>query len=258
MEKLNDLEQQIYKRQMMIQEWGEEKQLLLKKKTVLVVGAGGLGSPVSINLAMAGVGEIRICDYDDVEYSNLNRQFLHNVDRVGMNKALSAKKTLNSYNPNIKVTAFAKKLTIDNIDEIAGKADIIIDCLDNFETRYLINDYAVKKGIPVVYGSVWGFDGRLSFISYPETPCLRCIFPEAPKKEIFPIIGSTAMVIGALQAMEAIKYMTETGTNLKNKLLVWEGSRQSFKTFKISTVKTCNVCSSLREEVTAYGSIAAE
>lgn len=248
MTKLSKLENEMYKRQMMQNNWGEEKQLLLKSKTVLVVGAGGLGSPASINLAIAGVGEIRICDYDDVEYSNLNRQILHNKDRVGMNKALSAKKTLEQYNENLKITVFTEKLTAENIGEIAGSAEIIVDCLDNFETRFILNQYAIEKQIPVIYGSVWGFDGRISFIKYPETPCLQCIFEVAPPKEIFPIVGATASVIGALQAMEAIKYLTGNGNNLKSKLLVWEGSNMTFRTFKLSINKSCTICGSLRKD----------
>lgn len=136
---LKNDELEMYKRQMMLNGWGKEKQLLLKSKTVLVIGAGGLGSPVSINLAVAGVGEIRICDFDVIEMSNLNRQLLHNKQRIGMNKALSAKQTLEAYNENVKITAIPEKLTADNINDIAGNADIIVDCLDNFETRYIVN-----------------------------------------------------------------------------------------------------------------------
>lgn len=245
---LNQNEKEIYKRQMMIQNWGEEKQELLKSKTVLIVGAGGLGSPVSINLSVAGVGEIRICDYDVVELSNLNRQLLHNTERVGMNKAASGKKTLELYNDNIKITAIQEKLTRENIDEIAGNADIIIDCLDNFDTRYILNDFALQKKLPIVYGSVWGMDGRVTFLHYPETPCIQCIFEEAPKKETFPIVGATTSVIGGIQAMEAIKYLTGIGQNLKNKLLVWEGARMNFKKFNLSVNENCKACGKMRRE----------
>lgn len=237
----------MYKRQMMLSGWGKEKQLLLKSKTVLVIGAGGLGSPVSINLTVAGVGEIRICDFDVIEMSNLNRQLLHNKQRIGMKKALSAKQTLEAYNENVKITAIPEKLTSDNIKDIAENVDIIVDCLDNFDTRYIVNEYALNKRIPVVYGSVWGYDGRLTFIHYPETPCLQCIFEEAPAKETFPILGATASVIGSLQAMETIKYLTKIGENITNKLLVWDGAQMSFKKFKISINDNCIACSTKRK-----------
>ena len=245
--KLSAMENEIYKRQMMQSNWGEEKQLILKSKSALIVGAGGLGSPASINLAIAGIGEIRICDYDNVEYSNLNRQILHNKDRVGLNKAISAKKTLGIYNENVSVTVFTERLTSENIDKITGNAEVIIDCLDNFETRFVLNQYAIDKQIPIIYGSVWGFDGRLSFIKYPETPCLQCVFEEAPPKKIFPVIGAAASVIGALQAMEAIKYLVGYGSNIKNRLLVWEGGNMSFRTFKLSINKNCAICGAQRK-----------
>jgi molybdopterin/thiamine biosynthesis adenylyltransferase len=250
--KLKRDELEMYKRQLILSDWGEEKQRLLKSKTVFVIGAGGLGSPVSINLAVAGVGEIRICDFDVIAMSNLNRQLLHNKQRIGMNKALSAKRTLEAYNENVKITAIPEKLTVDNINDIAGNADIIVDCLDNFETRYLINEYALNKGIPVVYGSVWGYDGRLTFIHYPETPCLQCIFEEAPAKETFPILGATTSVIGSLQAMETIKYLTKSGENITNKLLVWEGAQMSFRKFKIAINQNCSACSTMRKENYLY------
>jgi len=248
MYKLSMQEKEMYKRQMILSKWGDEKQLMLKSKSVLVVGAGGLGSPASINLALAGVGEIRICDYDIVEYSNLNRQTLHNKSKIGMNKALSAKETLEHYNENIKVNAFTDRLTAENVSEIVGNADVIIDCLDNFETRFILNHYSIERRIPIVYGSVWGFDGRISFINYPETPCLQCIFEEAPSKEVFPIIGATASVIGSLQAMEAIKYLAENGNVLKNKLLIWEGNTMSFRIYKLIINKNCVSCAKQREE----------
>jgi len=231
-----------YTRQIIMEGWGEATQEKLKSSTVFVAGAGGLGSPVSIYLAVAGVGHIVICDFDSPDLSNLNRQILHDHTRIGINKAISAKMTLERLNPNVNITAITEKIVEDNVDRLVGNADIIMDCMDNFPTRYLLNDCAIRKHIPMVYGSIWGMDGRLSFIQSPETPCLRCIFQEPPPKEVFPVLGATPGVIGSLQALEAIKYLTGIGRTLKNKLLVWEGETTQFKTFNIQKDPHCPSC----------------
>jgi molybdopterin/thiamine biosynthesis adenylyltransferase len=231
-----------YNRQMMIEGWGFETQKKIKNSTVFIAGAGGLGSPVSIYLAVAGVGNIRICDFDSPDWSNLNRQILHNPHRIGMNKALSAKQTLEEMNPHINVSAFPDKITAENVDELVENADIILDCMDNFPTRYLLNESAIRKNIPLVHGSIWGLDGRLTFIHSPETPCLRCFFPESPPKEVFPVLGATPGVIGTLQATEALKYLAGIGKPLKGKLLVWSGNDMSFRTFKGHKDPDCPTC----------------
>ncbi|MCG6553747.1 MAG: HesA/MoeB/ThiF family protein [Candidatus Magnetominusculus sp. LBB02] len=236
----NELER--YKRQMMMAGWGQETQEKLKNSTVFIAGAGGLGSPVSIYLAAAGIGHIIICDFDSPDYSNLNRQILHNPSRIGVNKALSAKITLSTVNSDIKITAHTEKITADNVDALVANSDIILDCMDNFATRYILNDAAIRKAIPLVYGSIWGIDGRMSFIKVPETPCLRCLFQEAPPSEVFPVLGTTPAVIGSLQALEALKYLSGTGTNLKGKLLVWEGANVEFRKFKIYKDPNCPSC----------------
>ncbi|MBZ0156684.1 MAG: HesA/MoeB/ThiF family protein [Alphaproteobacteria bacterium] len=235
-----------YTRQMMMDTWGEETQKKLKNATVFIAGAGGLGSPVSIYLAVAGIGNIRICDFDSPDWSNLNRQILHNHNRIGTNKALSAKQTLLELNPSITITAITDKIVAENVDELVGNAQLIVDCMDNFPTRYLLNESAIRKGIPLVYGSIWGLEGRLSFISPPETPCLKCMFPEAPPSEVFPVVGATPGVIGTLQAMEAIKYLAGVGENLKGKILVWEGKKVVFKHYKAYRDPECPVCSTLK------------
>lgn len=231
-----------YKRQMMMQGWGEETQQKLKDSTVFIAGAGGLGSPVSIYLAVAGVGHIRICDFDSPDWSNLNRQILHNHTRIGTNKAVSAKQTLEELNPDIRVTAIADKITADTVDEFVGDATLIMDCMDNFPTRFLLNECAIRKNIPLVYGSIYGLEGRLSFIKSPETPCLRCIFRESPPQEVFPVVGATPGVIGTLQAMEAIKYLSGVGKPLKGKLLVWDGLNVEFRSFKAHRDPECPTC----------------
>lgn len=231
-----------YQRQMLIDGWGEKGQKKLKNATVFIAGAGGLGSPVSIYLAVAGVGKIIICDFDNVEITNLNRQILHSHTRIGINKAISAKITLIGINPDVEVVPVTEKITTENAFELIGEAQIILDCMDNLETRYILNEVAVKKGIPLVFGAIHGVRGMLSFIQPPETPCLRCIFPEAPPEETFPVLGATPGVIGAFQSLEAIKYLVGVGKNLKNKLLVWDGMSGEFKTFKAQKDPLCPVC----------------
>ncbi|HQD36053.1 MAG TPA: HesA/MoeB/ThiF family protein [Thermodesulfovibrio thiophilus] len=231
-----------YSRQMLIDGWGEEGQRKLNNSTIFIAGAGGLGSPVSIYLAVAGVGKIIICDFDSVEITNLNRQILHSHTRIGINKALSAKITLTAINPDVEVIAITEKITDENASKLIGNAVIIMDCMDNLETRYILNKVAIKNRIPLVFGAIYGMQGMLSFIQPPETPCLKCLFPEAPPKETFPVLGVTPGVIGALQALEAIKYIVGIGKNLKNKLLVWDGISCDFKSFTARKDPNCIIC----------------
>jgi len=239
---LSEQDRERYHRHMMIAGWGEAGQERVKSARVFVAGAGGLGSPTSIYLAVAGVGRLSICDCDSPELSNLNRQILHNDSRIGMNKAQSAKLTLSELNPTIEVTAIEDRIEADNVDELVGDANIIVDCMDNFPTRYLLDECAIRRGIPFVHASVWGLEGRLTFIHSPDTPCLRCIFPVAPPREVFPVLGAAPGVIGCLQAVETLKYLTGVGENLKNQLLIWSGLDASFETFPVAKKADCPVC----------------
>jgi adenylyltransferase/sulfurtransferase len=231
-----------YHRQMLIDGWGETAQEKLSNSTVFIAGAGGLGSPVAIYLAVAGIGNIRICDFDNLDLTNLNRQILHDHTRIGTNKAVSGKHAIEKMNPHVKVTALSEMIVAENVDELVSDADIIVDCMDNFQTRYLLNESAIRKSIPLVYGSIRGMDGMLSFIQSPETPCLRCLFPEAPPAEVFPVLGATPGVIGSLQTLEAIKYLTGIGTNIKGRLLVWDGGKTEFRIFKAQKDPGCPTC----------------
>jgi molybdopterin-synthase adenylyltransferase len=231
-----------YKRQMMIQGWGEAGQTKIKNSKVFIIGAGGLGSPVSIYLATAGVGEIRICDDDKVELSNLNRQILHPDNRLEMGKAISAEKTLHEINPTISVTGIPERMTEENTERIIGAPDLILDCLDNFETRFLINKYCVTHKIPFVHGAISGLAGQITFIQPYETACLRCFIPSAPPKSVFPVLGATPGVIGTLQAMEALKYLSGVGEGLKGRILFFDGDTMSFEMVTVKRRPDCPVC----------------
>lgn len=239
---LRDKDKERYHRHMMIAGWGEAGQGKVKAARVFVAGAGGLGSPAAMYLAVAGVGQLAICDCDSPELSNLNRQILHNDSRIGMNKAESARLSLNELNPTIEVEAIGERIEADNVDELVGEADIIVDCMDNFPTRYLLNECALRKGIPFVHASVWGLEGKLTFIQAPETPCLRCIFPSPPPQEVFPVLGATPGVIGCLEAMEALKYLTGVGETMKGRLLVWDGADMEFTTYPVRKNPDCPAC----------------
>ena len=231
-----------YHRQMLIDGWGEAAQEKLKNATVFIAGAGGLGSPVAIYLAVAGIGHIKICDFDNLDLTNLNRQILHDHARIGINKAVSGKNTIERMNPDIEVTAIQEMIVAENVDDLIANSDIIVDCLDNFPARYILNESAIRKGMPLVYGSIKGMEGMLSFVQSPETPCLRCLFPEAPPGEVFPVVGAASGVIGCFQALEIIKYLTGIGTTIKGKLIVWDGGKTEFKTLHARKDPDCPAC----------------
>ena len=237
---LSVTEKEIYKRQIFL--FGEKGQKRLKKSTVFMVGAGGLGSSAALYLAGAGIGRIIVADPDKVELSNLNRQVLHGIKRLGKNKAISAKTTLEALNNNIKIEAVTERITSRNIDKFAKNADLILDCLDNFETRFLLNTYSVAKKKPFIFGAVYGYFGQLALILPGKTFCLACVFEGLPVKGTFPVLGATPGVIGSLQAMEAVKYLAGTSQNLNSELLTWDGLKQEFRKVKLQRNKYCKVC----------------
>ncbi|MDY6836601.1 MAG: HesA/MoeB/ThiF family protein [Thermodesulfobacteriota bacterium] len=231
-----------YQRQIILSEWGPETQKKLKAARVFVAGAGGLGCPAALNLALAGVGHIRICDFDTVEISNLNRQFLHTEKSVGTRKARSARETLLSINSEITVEAISEKITDRNVGDVVGDAQVIVDCLDNFSARYALNNCAVRKGIPMVHGAIWGLEGRVVFLDPPKTPCLACIFPKAPASEPLPVIGAVSCVTGSLQALETIKYLTGIGRLSAGRMLIIDGSTMVFQELEVFRNPECPVC----------------
>jgi len=231
-----------YQRQMMLSGWGVETQERLKRASVLVVGAGGLGCPAVLNLALAGVGHIRICDSDIVKMSNLNRQFLHTEQSIGTNKAKSVQETLSSINSEVTVEPITHKIAEDNVDDIVGEAEVIVDCLDNFPARHTLNLCAIRKGIPMVHGAIWGLEGRIAFLHPPATPCLTCIFPKAAFQEHFPAVGAVSCTIGSLQALEAIKYLTNAGTVLSGRMLILDCSTMKCQELVLSKDPQCPAC----------------
>jgi len=231
---LSERELERYDRQIMI--FGVEGQEKLKGSKVAVVGVGGLGSPVAYYLAAAGIGTILLIDEQTPELSNLNRQILHWEEDIGKNpKPLSAKWKLERFNSDIKIETFVGRLTEENIDEVLDGVDVIVDCLDNFETRFLLDDYAHRKRVPLVHGAVEGTFGQVTTVVPGITKSLREIFPNAGKKEgKFPILGATAGVVASIQVLEVIKLLTGLGEPLLNKLLIVD---LAFNTFDVVELK---------------------
>ncbi len=221
---------------------GEEGQERLKAARVLIAGAGGLGTVISIYLAAAGVGTLRIVDRDVVEASNLNRQILHWGGDLGRPKTISASEKLAALNSLIRVEEVAGEIDEGSIDAITGGCDLIVDAMDNFSTRYLLNRAALRKGIPLIHGAVRGLYGQATTVLPGKTPCLRCIFPSSPPPEIFPIIGATCGVIGSIEATEAIKLLTGRGEPLAGRLFIWDGMAASADSIVVERNPGCPDC----------------
>lgn len=231
-----------YNRQIILDGWGDDAQLRIRNATAFIAGAGGLGSAVSLYLAAAGAGTLRICDHGEVELSNLNRQIMHTNESQGKKKVLSAAERIASLNPHVRTVALDEGIDDHSIADLAADSDIIVDCMDNFETRYVLNRFAVERGIPLVHAGIYGMAGQITFIESPATPCLQCIFPEAPPPEVFPVVGATVGVIGSLEALEALKCLTGMGTLLKSRLLLFEGDIMKFEELPLEKNPSCSVC----------------
>ena len=238
-----------YARHIMLPEVGDKGQEKLLKARVLCLGAGGLGSPSALYLAAAGIGTLGIIDADTVDASNLQRQILHGTDRVGMSKVESAKKTLNNLNPDVNVITFDERLVRENADRVFDQGwDVIVDGLDNFSTRYLVNDASVWKKIPVVHGSIFRFDGQVTTFWPGKGPCYRCLYPEPPPPELAPscseagVLGVLPGIIGVIQATEAVKIVLGIGEPLVGRLLTYDSLKMKFGSLKLRRDPKCPVC----------------
>jgi len=241
---LSGLEHERYKRQMIL--FGEDGQERLKDAHIFIAGAGGLGSPVSIYLAVAGVGTITLVDRDVVDRTNLNRQILHSDCDTGRKKTASAHEKLCGINPDITINVVDTTIDKKNALKLVGDADAIVDAMDNFPTRYILNDVAIKKKIPLFHGGIRGFYGQAATIIPGETACFRCIFPKAPPKEVFPVVGVTAGVIGSIQATEVLKYLLRSGELLTNRLFIWDGMRSHADEIQVRRIPGCVACGSIK------------
>ncbi|GAB5548373.1 MAG: molybdopterin-synthase adenylyltransferase MoeB [Sandaracinaceae bacterium] len=238
-----------YSRHLLLPEVGEKGQEKLLKARVLLLGAGGLGSPAALYLAAAGVGTLGVIDNDVVDASNLQRQVLHGTSTVGVSKVESGANRIADLNPDVNVIPFDERLTSENVDRIFDQGwDVIVDGLDNFPTRYLVNDASVWKDIPVVHGSIFRFDGQVTTFWPKQGPCYRCLYPEPPPAHLAPscaeagVLGILPGVIGTIQATEAIKIVLGQGEPLVGRLLTYESLKMQFRTLKLRKDPTCPVC----------------
>jgi adenylyltransferase/sulfurtransferase len=237
-----------YSRHLIIPDVGMTGQKRLKNAKVLVVGAGGLGSPALLYLAAAGVGTLGIVDFDVVDESNLQRQVIHGQSDVGRSKAESARDSVREINPYVTVNLHTRRLDTDNVMEIFGQYDLIVDGTDNFATRYLVNDACVLLGKPYVWGSIYRFDGQASVFWAEHGPCYRCLYPEPPPPGMVPscaeggVLGVLCASIGSIQVNEAIKLITGIGESLAGRLMIYDALEMSYRTVKINKDPECAIC----------------
>jgi molybdopterin/thiamine biosynthesis adenylyltransferase/rhodanese-related sulfurtransferase len=237
-----------YSRHLLIPEVGMDGQRKLKGSSVLIIGSGGLGSPVALYLAAAGIGHLGLVDYDVVDFSNLQRQVIHGTSRIGKLKVESARERMLDLNPDIQVDIYNEPFTSANARQIAEGYELIIDGTDNFPTRYLTNDLCVLTGKPNIYGSIYRFDGQVSVFDARRGPCYRCLFPEPPPPGLVPscaeggVLGVLPGTIGTLQATEAIKVLLDIGEPLIGRLLLYNALDQSFEFVKLRKNPNCKVC----------------
>ena len=254
---LNADQRNRYQRHLLLPEVGEIGQQKLLDSKVLLLGAGGLGSPAALYLAAAGVGTLGIIDMDVVDASNLQRQILHNMDRIGDRKVDSAKKTLTAMNPDINVVTYDMRLGADNVVELFKDYDLVVDGTDNFPTRYLVNDASLVTRTPVIHGSIFRFEGQVTVFDPYVGPCYRCIVPEPPPPELAPscseagVLGVLCGIVGSLEAVEAVKMLLGIGDSLVGRLLAYDALGEEFRTFKVRRDPACPACGEGAEIVIA-------
>ena len=237
-----------YSRHLIMPEVGMEGQLKLKRAKVLLIGTGGLGAPLGLYLAAAGVGRLGLVDFDVVDFTNLQRQVTFGSSDVGRPKSEAARARLSNLNPDIQVQAFETKLTSENALELFKDFDIIVDGTDNFPTRYLVNDACVLLGKPNVYGSIFRFEGQVTIFGMPGGPCYRCLYPEPPPPGLVPscaeggVLGVLPGIVGSIQAMETIKLILGSGRNLTGRLLLFDALEMGFREFKLRKNPKCPMC----------------
>jgi sulfur-carrier protein adenylyltransferase/sulfurtransferase len=238
-----------YSRHLLIPEIGEAGQLKLLESRILLIGAGGLGSPASLYLAAAGVGTLGIVDADVVDETNLQRQVVHSLDRLGTPKVDSARHTIEALNPDVDVKTYRERLTSENVERILADGwDVIVDGADNFPTRYLVNDASVWHDIPVVHGSIFRFEGQVTVFKPGAGPCYRCLFPEPPPPELAPscaeggVLGVLPGIVGSIQANEALKLALGIGDPLIGRLLLFDAQEASFTEVAVRRDSACPVC----------------
>jgi molybdopterin/thiamine biosynthesis adenylyltransferase/rhodanese-related sulfurtransferase len=246
-----------YARHLILKEVGEEGQQKLLDAKILSIGAGGLGSPSLLYLAAAGVGTLGIVDSDVVEASNLQRQIIHNTEKIGVSKAESAKEVLQALNPDVKVETHPFRMDAGNVKELISQYDVIVDGSDNFDTRYVLNDAAVELRKPVIHGSIFRFEGMVSTFVPFEGPCYRCLYPEAPPPELAPncteagVLGVLPGIVGCLEANEAIKLVVGYGESLAGRLLLFDAASTKFSEVKVRRDPSCPVCGDAAAKTTA-------
>ncbi|MBX9722908.1 MAG: molybdopterin-synthase adenylyltransferase MoeB, partial [Candidatus Obscuribacterales bacterium] len=241
-------ELQRYSRHVLLPEVGIAGQIKLKAAKVLIVGAGGLGSPVALYLAAAGVGKIGIVDSDLIDITNLQRQILHDSHAIGQSKTASAYQRLQSLNPEITVIEHSVRLTTENVTSLVGDYDLTVDASDNFATRYLLNDSCVLNKKPLVHGAIYRFEGQASVFALPGGPCYRCLFPQEPQADAVPncadagVFGALAGVIGSIQATEVLKLILSLGDSLAGRLLIFDALGLEFNVLSITKDPLCPAC----------------
>ena len=237
-----------YSRHLIMPEVGMEGQLMLKNAKVLLIGTGGLGAPLGLYLAAAGVGHLGLVDFDVVDFTNLQRQVTFGSDDVGKPKTAAAQARLSNLNPDIHIETFETKLTSENALELFKGFDIIVDGTDNFPTRYLVNDACILLGKPNVYGSIFRFEGQVTVFGMPDGPCYRCLYPEPPPPGLVPscaeggVLGVLPGIVGSIQAMETIKLILGTGESLKGRLLLFDALAMKFRELKLRKNHSCPMC----------------